>query len=210
MLAVLVIAAALIFLIFNDPPHTVCDVQAENLKGALKGKLFSDTVNKNKIPPLVVSAQEACQQGNSAGSCFEYFSILRRAARDIKSYSSECRSELVNISEIRIAFKNGIVLMSKMAWGSHPPEPGVARLGWLSDSELGLFCLIKDVYSQGLGEEAWDEIRLNIFKELPGESPSTKADSGQIGQEPLKAIAMLTEKDLWARSIFSIRCENYR
>jgi hypothetical protein len=208
-LAILVIIAALIFFMLNDPPHTVCDVQVENLKGALKGQLFPATVNKNRIPPLIVRAQEACQQGNSSGSCFEYFSILRKAARDIKNYSSDCRSELIGVSEVRKALRDGVSLMAKMSWGSHPPEPGMARFGWLSDSELGLFCMIKDIYSQSLGEEAWNEFRLSIFKELPGDFP-LKPGNGNIGNEPPKVIASMTEKDIWARSIFSVRCENYR
>ncbi|MGZ3745621.1 MAG: hypothetical protein ACXVBQ_17280 [Pseudobdellovibrionaceae bacterium] len=196
-------------MMINDPPNTVCEVQAGNLKGSLQGQLFSDSVNKKKIPPLITKAQEACQQGNSAGSCFEYFSILRKAVRDIKSYSSNCRNELVSIPEVQKGFKDGVILMSKMAWGEKPPEPGVARFGWLSDSELGLFCLIKDIYSQSFGEEAWDEFRLSIFRELPGDSGLDRV-ANSIATEPPKAISKMAEKDIWARSIFSIRCENYR
>ncbi len=209
-LAILVILVALAFFMLNDPPHTICDVQAGNLKESLRGKLFPATVNKNKIPPLIGQAQEICQQGNSAGSCFEYFSILRKAARDIKNLSSDCRSELVGIPEIRKALREGVVLMAKMSWGSHPPEPGMARFGWLSDSELGLFCLIKDIYTQSLGEEAWGEFRLSIFKELPGAFLPNKPGGSNIDGEAPKAILSMTEKDMWSRSIFSVRCENYR
>src|SRR3989344_2305689 len=96
-LAVLVIVAALIFFVLNDPPHTVCQVQADNLRESMKGQLFPATINKNKIPGILARTQEACQQGNSSGSCLEYFGILRKAARDIQNYSSECKTELVNI-----------------------------------------------------------------------------------------------------------------
>jgi hypothetical protein len=116
----------------------------------------------------------------------------------------------VDIPEVRKAFKDGVILMSKMAWGSFPPEPGMARFGWLADSELGLFCLIKNLYSQSLGDEAWGEFRLSIFNELPGERPLGNPGSGNVGSEPAKAIATMLEKDIWARSIFSVRCENYR
>lgn len=208
-LAIVVIVAALIFFMLNDPPNTVCDVQAGNLKESMKGQMFPMTVNKNKIPPVIEQAQDACQQGNSAGSCFEYFSILRKAARDIRNYSSECRANLVNIPEIKKNFTDGVTLMTKMAWGSRPPEPGMARFGWLSDSELSLFCLLKDVYSQSLGDEAWNDLRLKIFKELPGEPPPAAAGSN-VGVEAPKASLTMQDKDIWARSVFSVRCENYR
>jgi hypothetical protein len=208
-LAILVIVAALIFFMLNDPPHTVCQVQVDNLKEAMKGQLFPTTVNKNKIPAILIKTQEACQQGNSSGSCLEYFGILRKAARDIKNYSSECKAELVNISEVRKAFTDGVTLMAKMAWGSHAPEQGMARFGWLQDSEIGLFCMLKDVYSQSLGDEAWNALRANIYKEFPGEAPRNSNPTG-IGEELPKAATTMAESDIWARSIFSVRCENYR
>lgn len=210
-LAALVIGAALIFFMVNDPPNTVCDIQAGNLKESLKGQVFpSVDSKKRKLPPVIIQAQEACQQGNSAGSCFEYFSILRKEAREIRNFSSQCRSELLGVPEVNKSLRDGLTLLTKMAWGSRPPEPGMARFGWLSDSELSLFCLIKDVYSQSLGEETWNEIRQSIFKELPGEPPLSKPGSESIGVEPPKAILTMAEKDIWARSVFSVRCENYR
>lgn len=209
-LAILVIVAALIFFMLNDPPHTVCQVQADNLKESLKGQLFPATVNKNKIPAILFRTQEACQQGNSSGSCLEYFGILRKAARDIKNYSSECKPELVNIPEVRKALTDGVTLMAKMAWGSRPPEQGMARFSWLQDSEIGLFCLMKDVYSQGLGDEAWSALRTNIYKELPGEPSLGKPGASNVAEEAPKATITMVETDIWARSIFSVRCENYR
>ncbi|WP_413288664.1 hypothetical protein [Bdellovibrio sp. HCB337] len=209
-LAILVILAVLIFFMFNDPPHTVCQVQADNLKESMKGQLFSTVINKNNYPPIIARAQEACQLGNSSGSCLEYFGILRKAAREIKGYSSDCRGDLINIPEVRKGFTDGVILLAKMAWGSRAPEPGMARFGWLQESELGLFCLIKDVYSQGLGDEAWNGLRASIFQELPGELRAGSLGSSQVGQEPPKAMLTMEEKDIWARSLFSVRCENYR
>lgn len=208
-LAILVISAALIFFMLNDPPHTVCQVQVENLRESLKGQVFPVVVNKNTLPPVIVRAQEACRQGNSSGSCLEYFGILRKAARDVKNYSSECRVELVEIPEVRRSFYEGVILLTKMAWGSSAPEPGMARFGWLQESEIGLFCLLKDVYSQGLGDEAWNGLRMNIYQELPGELRPGLPGS-QVGQESPRAMATMDEKDIWARSLFSVRCENYR
>lgn len=208
-LAMLVIAAALIFFVLNDPPHTVCQVQADNFRDALKGDLFPATVNKNKIPPIIDRAQEACQLGNSSGSCLEYFNILRKTARDLKNFSSECMSELAGIPEVRRALTEGATLMAKMAWGSQAPEQGMARFGWLQESEIGLFCLMKDVYSQSFGEEAWKTLRGNIYKELPGEALRT-APGLNLGDGIPKAVDTMAENEIWARSLFSVRCENFR
>lgn len=209
-LAILAILAVLIFSVFNDPPHTVCKVQSDNLREAMKGQLFPTVVNKHNLPPVISRAQEACQLGNSSGSCLEYFGILRKAARDIKNYSSDCKADLVSIPEVQSAFKNGVILMTKMAWGSYAPEPGMDRFGWLQESEIGLFCMIKDVYSQSLGEETWNNLRISIFQELPGERKLGSLGGAQVGEEVPKAMATMDEKDIWARSLFSVRCEHYR
>jgi hypothetical protein len=210
-LAILAIVAALIFFVFNDPPHTVCDVQKDNLREDLKGQVFSTTtLDKHTLPPILGRAQEGCQQGNSAGSCYEYFTILRKIARNIQNYSSECRTDLSSIPEIQKAMRDGVILMAKMSWGSHPPEPGMARVGWLQESELSLFCQLKNVFSLSFGDEAWSELRLKIYGELPGDAPSTADLANPQAAEPPKAVATMSEKDIWARSIFSIRCENYR
>jgi len=207
-LAILVIAAALAFFMFNDPPHTVCDVQMDNLKDDLKGQVFPSVIDKHNMPPLINQAQSACEQGNSAGSCFEYFSILKKLAKDIQNYSSECRQDLASIAEIRKAMREGLTLMVKMAWGSRPPDPGIARTGWLQDSELGLFCQLKDVYTLSFGSEDWNDFRMKITNELPGQPPLNMANPK--AEDTPKAIATMNEKDIWSRSIFSVRCENYR
>jgi hypothetical protein len=210
--AVLAIAAALIFFALYDPPHSICDVQSQNLKEELKGQVFPVVVNKNKMPPLLSQAQESCQMGNSAGSCFEYFSTLKKMAKSIQNYSSECKAELASIPEIKVAMKEGVTLMAKIAWGAHPPEVGPGRFGWFQESELALFCRLKDVHVQGFGEDSWNELRLAIFKELPGELPPGAPSTGTaaLETEPPRASATLSEKDMWVRSVFSTRCENYR
>lgn len=210
--AILAIAGALIFFVLYDPPHTICDVQSGNLKEELKGQLFPGTVKKNKIPPLILKAQESCQLGNSPGSCFEYFAILQKMAKSIQNYSSECKSEFASIPEVKKAMKEGITLMAMMAWGSHPPEPGPLRFGWFQDSELALFCRLKDVYSQSFGDESWSELRVGIYKLLPGELPPGTPSTTQaaMAPEPPKAVDTHSDKDMWERSVFSVRCENYR
>jgi hypothetical protein len=211
-IAILAIAGALIFFALYDPPHTVCDVQAENLKEEMKGQIFAATVKKNKIPPLILQTQEACQQGNSPGSCFEYFEILKKMAKSIQNYSSECKTEFASIPEVKKAMKDGVTLMALMAWGSHPPELGPNRFGWFQESELSLFCRLKDVHVQSFGDESWQELRRAIYKLFPGEAlpgaPTT--DKAALTPEPPRATETHSDKDMWERSIFSVRCENYR
>lgn len=209
LLAFLAIAIALVVFALNDPPGTICDVQKSNFTDDLKGKIFPQELNKKKYPPSIPEAQKACQDGNSAGSCLEYFGILKAIAKGVLRSRSECRADLIGISEVRSALEIGTLLMAKMAWGEHPPEPDSSRFGWFQESELALFCQIKDAYSQGLGDEAWEGLRHQIIQEFPGEKPKDPRTGNVLGDAP-KAITVFNDRDMWNRSVFSVRCDNFR
>ncbi len=197
-----------VFMMIN-PPHTVCDTQEEALREAQKGNLFPTEVKKNKIPPSIGRAKEACQIGNSAGSCYEYFSALKGIANEVGKASSECTGQLYGVKEVSAALNDGIELMARLAWGVKPPEPGFERFGWMQEAEVATFCRLKSIYIRANGEDAWNSLRLKIFNKLPGEELPIATDPGVAVVEPKKATAVLSELDIFNRSIFSARCEAY-
>lgn len=203
LLAFLAIAGTVIFLFVFNPPHTICDTQTEGTKENLVGPIFPATVKKNVMQPTIKAAQENCKTGRSAGACYEYFSILRMVAKQIDNGSPECRAQILSISEIQKTLKDGVEIMALSAWGSQPPASPQLRFGWMQESELAIFCYIKGTYEKSLGEEAWSALRLQINKKFPGE-PSTTSD---LGVDPLKASATMSDNDIWTKSIFSVRCD---
>lgn len=197
-----------VFMVLN-PPHTVCDTQEEALRQSLKGNLFPTEMKKNKIPPSLARAKEACQIGNSAGSCFEYFSLLKDIASEVGKSSSECATQLYAVKEVSSALNDGIELMARLAWGVKPPEPGPERTGWLQEAEFSAFCRLKGIYVRANGEESWNTLRLKIFNKLPGEELPIQNEVSSSPAEPKKATAVLSELDIFNRSIFSVRCEAF-
>ncbi|MGE5087024.1 MAG: hypothetical protein ACM3MG_12035 [Bacillota bacterium] len=208
-LAFLAILLGIGFFMMFSPPHTVCDTQAEALRESLRGELFSTQLKKNTIPPSIVREKEACQLGNSAGSCFEYFTTLKNIAGTIAKSSSECAQQLYSIKEVSAAMNDGIELMVRLAWGIKPPDPGVERFGWMQDAEIATFCRIKNIYIRANGEDAWTALRQKITAKLPGEDIPPSTDPTQASVEPKKATAVLSEMDIWNRSLFSVRCDVY-
>jgi hypothetical protein len=208
-LVILVLVAAIIFFMVANPPHTVCDTQVEALQESLQGTLFPIKSGKNMLPPNLSKAKEVCQLGNSAGSCYEYFSLLRKIAGEVAKSSSECTTKIFEVPEVQLALNNGIELMARIAWGNQPPEPGVSRFGWLQEGDLAVFCRLRGIYLRAFGEEGWTEKRLAVFAKLPGEAPPAGSDPSVITVEQKKATQVLTEQEIWNLSIFSVRCENY-
>lgn len=208
-LAILAIAIAIGFFMLNTPPHTVCDTEEEQLREAQKGNLFPTEFKKNKIPPAILQAKEACQLGNSAGSCYEYFQSLNKIATDVGGSSSECVPRLFEIGEVTAAMNDGIEIMVRLAWGNQPPDPGVSRFGWMQEAEISIFCRLEGIYIRSAGQEGWTALRNRITAKLPGEAPVVQSDPTVVGPEPRKAVTMMSEQDIWNRSLFSVRCENF-
>ena len=208
-LALLAILVAIGVFMLSSPPHTVCDTQEEALRETEKGSIFPSKVNKNVMPPALSRAKESCQIGNSAGSCFEYFSILKQVAEDVGKGSSECVTQLYSVKEIASTLNDGIELMARLAWGVKPPKPGPEKFGWMQESDLAVFCRVKGIYIRAKGEEAWNNLRGKIFGKLPGEEVPVSTDPTVAAVEPRKATVVMSELDIFNRSIFSLRCDNY-
>ena len=213
LLVLLVLGGAIAFFITSSPMHTVCDTQLEVLREAQKGNVFPSVVTvkgtKQRIPPAITKFKESCQVGNSAGACYQYFTSLRSIAVDIGKASSECTPMMFEVEELKRAMTDGIEVMARIAWGAKPPDEGFARFNWLQDSEVAVFCRLKNIYVRAVDEEGWEVLRRSIYKKLPGEVVSPQSDPGQPAIEPKSASVMMTEQDIWNRSLFSVRCESY-
>ena len=170
LVALIALTATVVFLFVFNPPHTICDTQVETVKENLVGPVFPAIVKKNTLQPQIKNAQQSCKTGHSAGACFDYFSILKMIAKQIDNSSPECRAQVIGVSEIQAALKDGVEIMALAAWGPQPPASPAARFGWMQESELAVFCYIKDVFEKALGEEAWTALRLKVNKKYPGEN----------------------------------------
>ncbi|MGZ3769763.1 MAG: hypothetical protein ACXVCP_08000 [Bdellovibrio sp.] len=208
-LALLVIFVGVVAFMVMSPPHTVCDTQEAALREAQAGNIFPTIEKKHKIPPALVRTKEACQLGNSAGSCYEYFMVLKKLADNVGKASSECTHQLFSVDEVRVALSDGLELMVRLAWGVKPPDQGLEKFGWLQEAEIATFCNLKSIYLRSNGDEAWMSFRKKVTAKLPGEELPLASDPSQASVEPKKAIAVLSEEEIWNRSLFSVRCESF-
>ena len=189
LLAVVVISAFVVFLYIMNPPHSICDTEAETVRENLVGTLYPQKIKKNTIPPRLPDVMRNCENGRSSGGCYEYFEMLKFVAKQLDNATPECRSQVFGIPQMKKTIEDGVQNMALLAWGLSAPASPAERFGWFQESELAVFCYLKDVYVKVLGESGWSSLRTTIYKKYP------TADT-------------LPEKEIWQRSIFAIRCES--
>jgi len=111
---------AVVFIILQDPPHTICRTQVDNFKSRQKGIIYKDPDIKNRKKPLMDTLIEECKGNNSPGSCYGLFSRTRRLVKDFHSISQECLQDLARLKELRKNIFSIYDLMIRLAWGEAP------------------------------------------------------------------------------------------
>ncbi len=206
--SVLVLGIALIF--FLSEPHTICHTQLEAFKEAQVGNLYPKKSGKITIPALIGRTQEACQFGNSAGACFEYFSVLKRFVKDLRNIPDNCGVLTFKEAEVSKALTQGVQIMLRVAWGDQPPADFQSKNNWLESADLALFCSLRDQWVRLKGKESWDEFRVQAAQILPAEP--AKFEDGKCTNCESRATAAqkLSSDEIWKLSLFSTRCDLYR
>lgn len=203
---VLILGVALFFLL--KAPHSVCLNQLDNFKETQSGFLFPKIVKKSVRPAIFSRLIEACKIGNSPGACFELFAALRKMNRDLNVGSKECLATFGEVAEVREALTKGLELFTMLAWGSKPPELGVEKFGWMEPQDLALFCQMKFSYLKIFGEEELTKLRNLIYAKIPGEAELKDGGGICVNCESRKsAIEVFSAEEVWARSLFSFRCD---
>ncbi len=223
MLVLGVLSLALAFIIFKNPMADECEVQAKNFDRNTKGLLFPVKI-KNKIQfAKLTPLRDICRDGNSIGACSDYFEGLRKVSSEFKLMSDQCKLKYAELNEgflpqIRAALK----VMALVAWGEKPPAGPAERMGWLTEPDTRSFCQLKKIYSTIAGEESFLLTRDEVYREYPdqwAESSVSSADTESDNRTPenrpkamktaLNPKGKFTSREVFERSLFSIRCDLY-
>jgi hypothetical protein len=231
LLVPLVIIIGILVVVFSQEPHTACDSQKDVFIESQRGYLFSKVEKGRSRAPQYRRFLSLCSEGGGPGACFEFFALVKKTLRDLEATPLNCTEQFQQIPELKRALADGIEVMVSLAWGAHPPEAGTARYRWLETSDLALFCQLRRNYIRIFGNEQFEALRLRVQSVLPGEplvmdsegrctNCNTKQEipvdknapnSGFIEPENRRrmAPAVLTPEEIWSKSLFSVRCEQF-
>lgn len=167
LLVVGILALGTLFIIFADPPHTICDTQIENFKESQKSFIFDEGEDAKKKNARIKLFKDLCITTNTVGGCLEYFHGLRRILKQVEQLSNECRPQVFNIKEVKDHIQMGAKMLVKLAWGEKKPKDIHDKYGWLEPFDMNLFCKIKDQLTQNSTKEQWDALKIKLLEGLP-------------------------------------------
>lgn len=210
-LALLALAVGIVFIVFTNKPHTICDSQLEILRESQKGGIFQGKGKRATLNPYLPRQMDNCKIGNSPGACYEMFATYRKLMIDLGNVSSECYAPIFEVAEIRKALLEGVELISQLAWGEEPPEYSEARAGWLETSDLALFCKMRGFVEGSVDEVEYQAFIKKVVTKLPGEKKVLQSGVGSAiaDQEVKSAIETIGWDEALNRSLFQIRCADY-
>jgi hypothetical protein len=197
----------------TQKPHTICDSQVDIFRESQRGLLYSKEEKGKRQVAQYKRFFMACREGGTPGSCLEYFSLIRRVLRDLDSTQLNCSEEFREIPEIRLVLSNAIEIFVTLAWGKSPPSMGDRQYQWLNSSDIALFCSVKKNFVKIYGESNFETSATQVISVLPGEPVKLSSDGKCLncdGEGKRKmAPLVLGQDEIWAKSLFSVRCESY-
>jgi|FLYM01.1.fsa_nt_gi hypothetical protein len=190
LLAFLALFGGILFIVFSDPPKTVCDAQKDVFKRNQMSFLYLDPKFKTQKTTKFERLFEYCKNTNTPGGCLELFQLTKRLLDDLNAVPLDCRSEVASSSEVKKVITYLTELLVRLAWGSQPPQTYAQKMGWLDVADVSLFCQLQVRYSEYFGMSAWEGLREKLLKDLPG-------------------AETMTRSQVWDFSILSENCSRY-
>ncbi len=181
------LALALVIMMVLNPPYSACDSQFDVFKNSETPFLYLDPTKKFMTETDLQRSRKICEERNLPGSCFQMFEGLRLLVRDLETVSFACQAHIIERAEVKCAVFESVSFIVKLAWGLVPPQSYLDKTGWLDSVHLGTFCDLHGKIKEYFSDDEWANYREEILKSLPG---SDKLD----------------RKELWNRSLFSLKC----
>lgn len=216
---VVVLVIALAVIVSQNPLSDGCNVEIANFEKNVSGILVGYRTASKKIQYAQIEGfKDICREGNSQGSCEDYFKGVRKVADAMRNTSEKCYP-LLSQQYVKLisTLQQGIKIMALTAWGIRPPENLAQRLGWLTESDIYGFCRSKDLLIKTLGPEAFKAYRMSIYQEFPDAWPDSISIEKRSEASRPKALrhagnpkGSLDEKEIYEKSIFSLRCDLYQ
>lgn len=219
LLVIVILSSALALIVSQNPLSDGCEVEVSNFEREVRGYLDGYKTSQKKIQFAKIRyAKDQCVEGNSQGSCEDYFKALKRIADATRVISPKCYQKLKESNQgLVAALSSGVKIMALAAWGEKPPEGISQRTGWLTEGDIYGFCRAKNALVLLTSLDQYKSLRSSVYREFPDRWPENmsleeraKLVRPRALRSSLNAQGSLTEAEVYERSLFSLRCDLYQ
>lgn len=177
-----------LFILYADPPVTICRSTKASFIESQKGFLFvHKQASSFKKESLYQRLYKLCKDRKNPGSCYQLFYNAKSLLLNLSMDSIACVPE---IPELKIFLEKNIQLILEIAWGPAPPASASLKSSWLKESDFNLFCQLVSTYSKAFGYESKQLLAKKLLAKLPG-------------------YAVVNSMKAYKLSLFSIDCRKY-
>lgn len=216
-LVVGVLTIALVVIVFSNPLKDECEVKTTNFLKEVRGIVTSVRAKDKTQFAQLGFWMDRCKQGNSQGACEDYFSGLRKLTTALTIFPEKCQLTYSEENENFLRYLiDGLQVMSLVAWGEKPPAGVADRAGWLTEVDLKTFCRLKKTFFNLASEEDFTAVKNKIYLQYPDAWAETVPEKSRDPEN--RPLALKTQsnpsgtmnvKQVYERSLFSIRCDLY-
>ena len=168
----LLILGGIAFIILQNPPKTLCDIQKEVFTSNQLGFLFKDPTDKIKTKTTFKENLEDCIKNNNPGGCYSLFYNIPRVIQSFRSVESSCYSQIAEIKEVKQSFFKTYSLFLEISWGSGPSDEFSNPLSWLSSNDVSTFCRLKRHIILLYGVKALEQFEHQTFQRIAPDKSS--------------------------------------
>ena len=173
-IAALFIGGAIALILIESPPHTFCDTQVNHFKETQKGFIYDDKKDFHENKSALRRKKKICEQENSFGSCYDYFSYLKKILKDLRLLSNECKTQIFADSKVKKTFEEALTLITALAWRKELLSGQISKFNWLTRTNLALFCQIKEKYILEYSQNNYQKLESQILDLLPSDTKNKK------------------------------------
>jgi len=213
------IVLGLIIFVVSDPLRDECEVQNALFRKRMLGLTIPVTIKKfNKMQfPQLEYWKDRCKEGNSIGSCNDYFTGLRTVIQELRVVNDKCQIKFSQENEqFSFIISEGLQIMALVAWGDKPPGGPGERLGWLTNTHLQTFCYLKRTFILISDEETYEALKSKVYREYPDNWQESVAAEDRVDDKRPRAFKTQSNPngsfradEIYPRSLFSVRCDLY-
>ena len=170
----LLLVAGVAFVVLQNPPKGVCDVQKENYIANNTVFLFpkkKGSSSNKKEQSFYQTALDECRQNNSLGGCYSLFSSVHRLIQSFSNVDSKCHPQIAQIKEVREALFLLYSLFIEISWAEGPEHELSNPLAWLSVNDVATFCKVKNQIYYFYGELGMSQLEKKIFQDIAPNHP---------------------------------------